>query len=75
MVLPPFGPAHDHVDVPATACRAHQPLSPRRDRGLGAISLRLSGGIRLDPMLARLAPGDEAHPGLSRVGERHRRTV
>ena len=48
-------PLTHHVDVPATARRTYQPLAPLRDRGLGAVSPRLLGGIRLDPVAARLA--------------------
>lgn len=65
------GTAYDHVDFPATAHEAHQPLAPLRDRGLGAVSLRLLGGIGLDLMVAFLAPDDEAHASLGGVAERH----
>jgi hypothetical protein len=61
LVPAPLGPGHDHVDVSAAAFRADEPLAPFRDRHLGAITLRLLGSIRLDLVLARLAPHGGPH--------------
>jgi hypothetical protein len=39
--------------------RTHKPLAPLEDGNLGTVPLGLLGRIRLDLMLARLAPHDE----------------
>src|SRR5215472_13808 len=56
--LPPLRAGHHHIGIAASASRTHQPLRPIGDRGLGAVSASHFGGVRLNPMLARLAPYD-----------------
>src|SRR6516164_5571576 len=65
---------HHQVDIVAAAVRAHQPLSPIENDGLGAVPLGDLRRVGLGPVTARLAPDYEPYTGRSRVAERHRRT-
>ena len=58
------GPGHDHIDLSASAFRAHKPPSPVENFRLSAMLLGLFGGVRLELMLAVLPPYDEAQAGL-----------
>jgi hypothetical protein len=53
---------------------ADKPLLPVGDGRLGTIALRLLGGVRLDLMMAFLAPDDQPHAGGGSGAERHWRT-
>jgi hypothetical protein len=63
----------NHVDLAPAALRTHEPLPPFEDEHLRAISPGLLSRIRLEPMLAGLAPEDEVHVGRGGFAERHRR--
>jgi hypothetical protein len=56
LTLSPLGPGHHHVDAAAAAPGAEEPLAPLDDRGVCAVPLDHLGGVKLDPMAARLAP-------------------
>ena len=45
--LPPLGPGDHHVDVAAAAPGAEEPLAPHGNGGVGAVTVRELGGIKL----------------------------
>ena len=59
--------SNNHIGLAAAAFGADQPLGPIENRRLGAVSLRLLGGIGFDLIAAILAPDDEANAGSSRA--------
>jgi len=62
-LLSSSGPGDHHVDIPAAAFRAHQPLAPVGYGRLGAIPLGHLSRIGLDAVPAGLAPDDEPNIG------------
>jgi hypothetical protein len=50
VVLPPAGPAHHHIDLPAAAAGADQALAPVEDGRFGAVPSGYLGGIGLTPV-------------------------
>jgi hypothetical protein len=56
--LPTLGPAHDHIGLPSAAAGTDKPLAPIEDTGTGTVPSRHFRRVRLDLMLARLAPHD-----------------
>ena len=71
-VLPPLA-RHNHIDLTAAAAGVDQPVAPIEHGGPGAVPSRHFGGIRLDLMLAFLAPDDQPDAGGGSIAERHRR--
>jgi hypothetical protein len=69
-VRAPLRTGHHHVNLAAAALGADQPLMPIENCGLGAASLRMFGGIRLDLMAAIPVPHDEANLGTGGIAER-----
>jgi hypothetical protein len=67
------GPGHHHVDIPAAASRAHQPIAPLGNGCLGAVPLGDLRSVGLGPVAARLAPDDKTDLGGSRVAQCHGR--
>src|SRR5215469_16093049 len=59
LALPPLGPGHHHIDIAGAAVRAHQPIAPIENDGLGAVPLDDLRTIGLGPVAARLAPHDK----------------
>jgi hypothetical protein len=57
---------HHHVDLSAAAAGTDQPLAPIENGGFGAVPSSHLGRIRLNLMLAFLAPHDQ--PDLGRGG-------
>ena len=68
-VLPCAG--HHHVGITTAAAGTHQPLAPIEDAGVGTVLSSHLGRIRLDLMLARLAPHDKPDLGSGSGAERH----
>jgi hypothetical protein len=48
VALPPLGPAHHHIDLPAAAAGTDEPLAQSRTLGVGAIPSSHLSGIGLD---------------------------
>ena len=65
---PPRSRQHE-VHIPAATFRAHEPLVPFRDWGVGAVTSRQLGRARLDLMPAIAAPNDYSHLGCRRAVE------
>ena len=70
--LSPLRSGYDHVDLPAAALGAEQPLSPIGHSRFGAVPLGHFGGVGLDLMPAILAPDDQPDAGGGSVAERQR---
>jgi hypothetical protein len=68
------GPGHHHIGLPSAALGADQLLAPIEDAGIGAVPSSHLCRVRLDLMLARLAPHDKPDLGSGSGTERHRRT-
>src|SRR5271169_6765887 len=62
----PLGPGHDHIGLPSAAAGTDKPRAPIEDAGVGAVPSSHLCRVRLDLMLARLAPHDK--PDLGRGG-------
>ena len=71
--LPTHGPAHDHIGLPSAASGTDEPLAPIENAGVGALPSSHLCRVRLDLMLARLAPHDKPDLGSGSATERHRR--
>src|SRR6516164_1382243 len=69
----PLGSGQHHVDLPAAALRAHQPLAPIEHGRLSAVAGSHLGGIGLDLMSAGFAPNHEPHLRRCSAAQRHRR--
>src|SRR4029077_12612430 len=67
-------PCHPMSVPPPATPRAEEPIAPIEHGDAYAVTLREFGGIRLDLMLAGLAPHDDAAAASGRTAERHRRT-
>jgi hypothetical protein len=50
------GPGHHHIGVPSAAAGTDKPLAPIEDAGVGAVPSSHLCWVRLELMLARLAP-------------------
>jgi hypothetical protein len=70
--LTPLGPAHHHINLPASAAGTDEPFAPTEHGRFGAEPSSHLGGIGLDLMLAGLAPNDQSDAGGGSVAERHR---
>jgi len=71
--LPTHGPGHDHIGLPSAASGTDEPLAPIENAGVGALPSSHLCRVRLDLMLARLAPHDKPDLGSGSATERHRR--
>jgi hypothetical protein len=71
--LPTLGPAHDHIGLPSAAAGTDKPLAPIEDADGGAVLSSHLCRVRLDLMLARLAPNNQANLCRSGSAQRHRR--
>ena len=69
----PLGPGHDHISLPSAAAGTDKPLAPIQNAGVGAVPSSHLCRVRLDLMLARLAPHDKPDLGSGSATERHRR--
>jgi hypothetical protein len=71
VALPPLSPGHHHIDLPAAAAGADQPLAPIEHGLFGPIPSSHLRGIGLYLMLTALAPNDQPDARGGSVAERH----
>jgi hypothetical protein len=66
-LLPTLRPAHDQIELPATAFGADERLPP-----IAVCVASPLSGARFDPMAAVAAPHDQAHSGCGGAAQCHR---
>jgi hypothetical protein len=59
--LPTLSPGHDHIGPPSAAAGSDKLLAPIEDAGIGVVPSSHLCRVRLDLMLARLAPDHQPH--------------
>ena len=67
--------AEHHINVPATAGGADQPLAPLENGRVGTVAGSHLAGVGLHLPDAFLAPNDEPDPGRCGYAKRHRGTA
>jgi hypothetical protein len=70
VALPPLGPGHHHIDLPAAAAGADEPLAPVRYCRLGTIPAGLLGRVGFALVTAGFTHDDELHASGGRIALR-----